>query len=229
MIQEMIREGESISIDLVWADTLSAGLEIVSKGGIDVVLLDLSLPDSHGLDTVVRTIDRTPDVPVVVLTGLMDEETANESVKVGAQDYLYKEHINPDILVRVIRFAVHRKQLENELRHTVEKLEEANQKILEQQESVMEEERLKVLLQMAGATAHELNQPLMALLGNIELMRMKKGRPEQLEQYMDRMEEAGKRMSRIVKKIQQIRHTETREYVNGTWIIDLNQEDRGGS
>ncbi|MBC8179071.1 MAG: PAS domain S-box protein [Desulfobacteraceae bacterium] len=336
LIQEMIHEGGDTSFDLVHAERLSAGLEIVAGGDIDIILLDLSLPDSHGLDTVVRTLNQTPDIPIVVLTGLRDEELANEFVRLGAQDYLYKEHIDPDILTRVIRYAVYRKeierelqrsevrfrvlieqnadgilvmdkrgiillvnravealfgrgpedligthcglpivkgresseidivggdgkekvaavrveeiewkgepaylaslrdvtarkQMEDELRRTVEKLEEANQKILEQQESVMEEERLKVLLQMAGATAHELNQPLMVLLGNIELMRMKKNTPERFERYMDTIEEAGKHMSRIVKKIQHIRHAETKDYLNGRSIIDLNQEEGGRS
>lgn len=75
-------------------------------------------------------------------------------------------------------------------------LRKTNEKILKQQKAVIEEERLKVLLQMAGATAHELNQPLMALLGNIELMEMNDDIPEKLAKYTTRIKEAGVRISK---------------------------------
>ena len=110
------------------------------------------------------------------------------------------------------------------LKKSVKALKKGNRKILEQQKAVIEEERLKVLLQMAGATAHEINQPLMALLGNIELMRMNKNRPKQLNNCMAQIEEAGQRIADIVKKIQTIRHVETRPYLGDTRIINLEQK-----
>ena len=85
-------------------------------------------------------------------------------------------------------------------------------KIIKQQKSVIEEERLKVLFQMAGATSHELNQPLMTLLGSIDLMRLNKKNPEKLARHSAMIEEAGQRISNIVKKIQTIRHYETKPY-----------------
>lgn len=110
-----------------------------------------------------------------------------------------------------------RKRAEDELRL-------ANRKILEQQKSVIEEERLKVLLQLAGATVHGLNQPLMGLLGNIELMRLRTDKPEQLARYIDKIEEAGQGIADIVKKIQQIGHEHTRPYLDGTVVINLDQK-----
>ena len=110
-----------------------------------------------------------------------------------------------------------RKRAEDELRL-------ANRKILEQQKSVIEEERLKVLLQLAGATVHGLNQPLMGLLGNIELMRLRTDKPEQLARHIDRIEEAGQGIADIVKKIQQIGHEHTRPYLDGTVVINLDQK-----
>lgn len=118
-------------------------------------------------------------------------------------------------------------ELENttqKLKKSVKTLKKANRKILEQQKAVIEEERLKVLLQMAGATAHEINQPLMALLGNIELMGMNKNRPKKLNNCMAQIEEAGQRIADIVKKIQTIRHVETRPYLGDTRIINLEQK-----
>jgi len=84
----------------------------------------------------------------------------------------------------------------------------ANHKILEQQKPVIEEDRLKVLLEMARATAHELNQPLMTLLCNIDLMGMDRENPKKQAQYVYKIEKAGLRIADIVKKIQGICHYE---------------------
>ncbi len=109
--------------------------------------------------------------------------------------------------------SVARKRAEDELRL-------ANQKILEQQTSVIEEERLKVLLQMAGATAHELNQPLMGLLGNVELMRLRWDEPERLAKYMDKIEEAGQGIADIVKRINSIGHDRQQPCSEGSIVIN---------
>ena len=74
--------------------------------------------------------------------------------------------------------------------------------------TVIKEERLEVLLQMAGATAHEINQPLMVLLGNIELLLMTKHDNEKISQYLSKIQDAGSRISKIVKNIQSIRYDE---------------------
>ncbi|MBL7205815.1 MAG: diguanylate cyclase [Desulfobacteraceae bacterium] len=116
-----------------------------------------------------------------------------------------------------IRDITQRKRIEEGLR-------KANQSILEQQKMVIEEERLKVLLQMAGATAHEMNQPLMSLLGNIDLMRANGDDPEKLTRRLREIETAGKRISGIVKKTQDISHYETKPYIEGISIVDLDQE-----
>ncbi len=111
-----------------------------------------------------------------------------------------------------------------QLKKSVAELKKANKEILEQQKAVIEEERLKVLLQMAGATAHELNQPLMALLGHIELMEMSKHNPKKMARNVVRIEEAGQRIADIVKRIETIRHVETRPYLDDTSIINLEQK-----
>lgn len=74
----------------------------------DIILLDLRLPDSSGLETVVRFRREVPDVPVVVLTGLRDEELALASIRAGVQDYLSKDEITIQQLVRSVRFAIER-------------------------------------------------------------------------------------------------------------------------
>lgn len=113
-----------------------------------------------------------------------------------------------------------------EQRRTMEELKKANQEILKQEKTVIEEERLKVLHQMAGATAHELNQPLMVLLGNIELMTMNKENSDKMMHYVTKIEEAGQRISQVVRKIQTIHHVETRPYFGETSIVKLDQKIR---
>lgn len=115
-IQEMLGEKSSTSFDLVCADTLQAGMEHLAKGDIDVVLLDLGLPDSQGLDTLIKIQAQAPEVPVVVFTGLADEKIGLEAVKRGAQDYLVKGSANGNLLASAIRYAIERKWTEEKIK-----------------------------------------------------------------------------------------------------------------
>lgn len=92
-------------------DAVAAQLE---RRRPDVVLLDLSLPDAHGMETVRKALAVASDLPIVVLTGLDDEYLAVQAVQAGAQDYLVKGQLEPVLLARSIRYAVERKHLERE-------------------------------------------------------------------------------------------------------------------
>lgn len=217
LIRKMLIESKSACFELEHFDRLSTGLEHLAQMEIDLILLDLNLPDSQGLDTFVKAHAKAQVIPVIVLTGLEDENLAIKSISKGAQDYLVKGQIDSGLLIRAIHYAVERHRLRL-------KLKKANQKILEQQKELIDEERLKVLLQMAGATAHELNQPLMVLLGNIELIGMYKSDPEKLSYCITAIEDAGNRISDIVKKIETIRNYETKTYPDGSEIINIDQD-----
>ena len=106
LIQELLSEATNPSFDLVSADSLAKGIGMLSEHEIDVVLLDLVLPDSEELDTFIRLRASNPDVPVVILTSLDDVTLAARAVEVGAQDYLVKAQINSALLVRSIRYAI---------------------------------------------------------------------------------------------------------------------------
>lgn len=99
------------------ADTLAAALDRLSAGGVDVVLLDLNLSDSTGLDTFIRLHAQAPQVPVIILTGTDDETFALEAVGQGAQDYLVKGSFADKALVRVMRYAIERNRTQAELRN----------------------------------------------------------------------------------------------------------------
>src|ERR1700732_4463971 len=86
----------------------------LAKGGVDIILLDMGLPDGHGLDTVRRAHAVAPSVPVIVLTGLDDEALAAEAMKEGAQDYLIKGQIENRALPRALRHAIERHRMQTE-------------------------------------------------------------------------------------------------------------------
>jgi len=108
LIREMLAEAKNVSFDLEHFDRLETGLERLSKGGIDVSLVDLSLPDSQGVDTVRKMYSHAPEVPMIVLTGLGDETLINKIMQEGTQDYLIKGQVDSNLLVRSIRYAIER-------------------------------------------------------------------------------------------------------------------------
>jgi two-component system cell cycle response regulator len=115
LIQAILdEEGEEFAAE--GAVRLSEGLGRLAGEAFDVVLLDLMLPDSSGIDTFARLRDEGPDVPVVVLTGVDDEGLAVEAVRLGAQDYLVKGRTENEGLRRAIRYAVERHRMQSELR-----------------------------------------------------------------------------------------------------------------
>ncbi len=108
LIRELLTDMETTTGNVHNADTLSGGLACLEQGQYDLVLLDLSLPDSQGLTTLDRLLDRFSDSTVVVLTGFEDKDAAFAAIKKGAQDYLPKGELNSILLERTIRYAVER-------------------------------------------------------------------------------------------------------------------------
>jgi PAS domain S-box-containing protein len=123
LIREMLAKAEPGSFALDWVPRLSDGLERLSQGEIDLVLLDLGLPDSQGLDTFFRAYAQAPEIPFVLLTGLDDETLALSAVRQGAQDYLVKGETNGNALFRAIRYAAERKKVQEALRQAHDELE----------------------------------------------------------------------------------------------------------
>jgi signal transduction histidine kinase len=99
-------------VELVHVDGLAAGLDRLAREPAEVVLLDLSLPDSHGFATFEQAHAEAPDVPIVVLSGLADEDTAVRAVQAGAQDYLVKGRVDGGLLLRAMRYAIERQALQ---------------------------------------------------------------------------------------------------------------------
>jgi len=123
LVRIILSRGKNIHFELDWRDSLSKGLQRLAEGGIELVLLDLQLPDSGGIETFVRIYKQAPSVPIIVLTGNDDETMAVKSVHMGAQDYLIKGNINNDYLIRSIRYAIERKSVQESLRKAHDELE----------------------------------------------------------------------------------------------------------
>jgi PAS domain S-box-containing protein len=112
LIREMLSEVKHSPFDLECVDRLSTGLSRLAAGGVDVVLLDLSLPDSQGFETFVAVRSQVPSAPILVLTGLDDETIAIRAMQEGAQDYLIKGDVTGSMLARAIRYAIERNRVE---------------------------------------------------------------------------------------------------------------------
>ncbi|HEX8241849.1 MAG TPA: ATP-binding protein [Longimicrobium sp.] len=125
LIRETLRDAGGPPFDLAHAGHLAAALPLLAARGADVVLLDLSLPDAHGLETLTRALAAAPDAAIVVLTGLDDETVAIQAVQAGAQDYLVKGQVEPGMLTRALRYAMERKRLEAERARLLEREHEA--------------------------------------------------------------------------------------------------------
>ena len=110
IIREYLSENQSVSCRFAEASTLFSALDLLDHSTFDIILLDLSLPDSSGLDTVRQVIGSAQDTPLIVLTGLQDEELALQSVRFGAQDYLEKQELTPTMLYKAIIYAIQRKK-----------------------------------------------------------------------------------------------------------------------
>ncbi len=219
---EIIFEKEAY--DIVKALSGNEALSLVLANEFAVILLDVQMPGMDGFETaeLIRSNKKTEHMPIIFVTAINKEKKyIFKGYDSGAVDYLFKP-LNENILKNKVKVFIelYRQKRAIEIKNI--QLEAANKKILKQQNALMEEERLKVLLQMAGATAHELNQPLMSLLCNIELIQ-KINNPEKLSKCLSAIEKSGNRIAGIVKRIQFIRHEHCKVYQGSEKIIDIRQ------
>ncbi|MEH2460545.1 hybrid sensor histidine kinase/response regulator [Nostoc sp.] len=121
LLQEFLKEVTTVVINLIPVERLSEALNHLANEIFDVILLDLSLPDSQGLETFVIAHHQAKATPIIVLTGLDDETLAIRAMQQGAQDYLVKGQVTGDLLVRSMRYAIERQRADNALRHSEER------------------------------------------------------------------------------------------------------------
>jgi PAS domain S-box-containing protein len=125
VLADRTERSDSDQSTLVHETRLEDGLERLDTDAIDIVLLDLNLPDSDGLDTLSVVRDHDPLVPIVVLTGVRDRQTGIDALRRGADEYLVKDELTPDLLVRSLYHAIERKTHERELKQYEALVEES--------------------------------------------------------------------------------------------------------
>ncbi len=144
LIRELLREAEPGRWTVEVVDRVATAIARLAVGGIDVVLLDLSLPDVQGFATFTTAHAAAPGVPIVVLTGLSDEALAIRAVHEGAQDYLVKADASPQVLTRAMRYAIERARAE------AERIELLRRERAARAEAEAERARLQAILQSAA-------------------------------------------------------------------------------
>ncbi|BAY15942.1 two-component hybrid sensor and regulator [Nostoc sp. HK-01] len=162
LLQEFLQQADAKEFVLVHVKRLQEGLNQLRTNNYDIILLDLTLPDSQGLSSLPVLISCAPSLPIVVLTNTNDEELAVEAVREGAQDYLVKRQVNANGLVRSICYAIERKQL-------LETLRQVNQTL-----QVRVDERTAELVkaneinqfrsEFVSMLSHDIRQPLNTIL-----------------------------------------------------------------
>jgi response regulator RpfG family c-di-GMP phosphodiesterase len=115
LIETLVDRFQKNVISILHAPDLSSGLSRIDQDRVEALLLDLSLPDSEGLDTFLQVYEHSPNLPVVILTGTKNDEMALDAMRNGAQDYIVKGEIDAESLVRALRYAVERSRREHEL------------------------------------------------------------------------------------------------------------------
>lgn len=191
LLQERISLLDGLVVDMDRAESLADGLNQLATNNYDIMLLDLGLPDSTGLDTLRKAIEVSTEIPIIVLTGLDDEETAVEALGIGAQDYLPKSRLNPEMLRRAIRYSVERKKIEREFVEVYESAQLAERK---------HSEELREIIDIA---AHELRHPATVFKGyaNTLLLHGKNLDEETLKEALESIDQAADRLARMVSQL----------------------------
>ncbi len=135
LLKEKLVHARQVKFNLTHVESLETAVKFLRQESFDIILLDLSLPDSQGLDNFLTLEKIVPNLPIVLLTGFKDELLALEAVRQGAQDYLVKEQTTIDILVRSINYAIERMHYLEQIYQSEERLQKVNRQLERQVKS----------------------------------------------------------------------------------------------
>lgn len=203
--------------NIITATSGNEALGLMLEYDFALVILDIQMPDMDGIETagLMRQINKTKQTPIIFVTAINKEQQhVFDGYNAGAVDYIFKPFeplivkAKVDVLLQLYRQKKTIEQTNSQLHKMVQELEAANRKILYRHKAQIEEERLKVILQLAGATTSEMNQPLMQLLNSIELLAKDECDPENQPFYINEIKKSGEQIYTIAKRIQSIQISE---------------------
>jgi len=186
LISEMLAEVSDLAFDVKHADRLQTGMTHLEQNAVEVVLLDLGLPDSQGLETLRKLHAQASGIPIVVLTGLADEMVGVRAVNEGAQDYLIKGQVDGHLLRRTVRYAIERKHAEEKEKRLRTQLDLSN--------------RLASLGLMVEGIAHEINNPLSSVIGCAQML-THEDIPEHAKEDARAIGDHAQRVAEIIKNL----------------------------
>lgn len=164
LLQEMLVEMGSSQFALERAGRLLDALTRLGDTPFDLVLLDLSLPDSHGLETFQRVYQEASCLPIIVLTGLDDESVALQAVREGAQDYLVKGQVDGNLLIRAIQYALERKRTQSRLEELFSQVQQSRDDLV----SILNQLHLGTVMTDQEGKVTFLSEPCQLILGKNE-------------------------------------------------------------
>lgn len=164
VIEAMLMEDEHVTGLLKTTNTLKGALEFLQEYDFDIVILDLNLPDHQGTTTIKKLNEFYPQAAIVINTGAYEAELGIDALQYGAQDFLVKGKYNGYTLIKVLHYAVKRKELETRLIKALEQLRET-------QGHLIQAEKMKVVGALASGVAHEVKNPLAAVKYGVQYLR----------------------------------------------------------
>lgn len=218
ILETVLRRGGYLFLEV---ESGEEALKILERENVDLIVLDLMMPGMDGFQTLER-IKESPStafIPVIIASALKESIDVEKGLELGANDYFTKPLSDDDRRFQLplkVRNLIKMKKMQDELANL-------NYELRKTQEKLIEKEKESVVVEMAGAASHELNQPLTAIMGNLQLVLTKLPEGDPLGERLNKVLNQVERMVEIVKKIGQITRYRTKKYAENVKIVDIDK------
>ncbi len=218
ILKTILRKG---GYQFLEAESGEEALGLLEREHADLIILDLMMPGMDGFQALekIKQNPSTAFVPVIIASALKDSVAIEKGLELGANDYFTKPLSDDDRRFQLplkVRNLIKMKKMQDELVNL-------NHELRETQDKLIEKEKESAVVEMAGAASHELNQPLTAVLGNLQLVMAKLTRDDPLTERLNKVLNQVERMVELVKKIGQITRYKTKRYAENVKIVDIDR------